>query len=76
MNQTKQIQELQSLEPCVTIEDLHIANRYSGLVEEYDLIRYRYDIRFKGSHELSCTQSKQLERVRKYEQELRRKYTK
>lgn len=74
--QTKQVQENSNLEPTVTNEELKIASRYSDLVEEYDLLRNRFDIRYRGSHELTYTQRKQLERVRKYEQELRRKYTK
>lgn len=49
--QTEQVQE--SLEPTVTNEQLKIASRYSDLVEEYDLIRGKYDIRNKGSHELT-----------------------
>ena len=71
ITQTKQVQE-EILEPTVTNEELTISKRYTDLVEEYDLIRNRFDIRYKGSHELTYTQRKQLERIRKYEQELRR----
>lgn len=70
-NRTEQVQE--SLEPTVTNEELKLASRYSDLVEEYDMLR-RYDIRYRTG--LSYYQREQVERIRIYETELRRKYTK
>ncbi len=69
--QTKQVQDSVILEPTVTNEDLVISKRYADLVYEYDLIKNRFDIRYKGSHELTASQREQLQRVRKYEQEVR-----
>jgi len=70
MNQqrTKQVEE-ERLEPYVTRDELYNARRYSDLVEKYDMLR-RWDIRYRTA--LKYYQREQVERIRRYESELRR----